>query len=166
MHRGSRAEKKAQIARAMKAEKEVTKLKAQVAELLAQVKGGYAIQNKDPGAKDQEDQLVLLDMAVTTAKSSAAAGREAAQKAREEEAKWKARAGVWEERCEKATAELAQMKEGLAELGEVETQMQEAEVAKAREDARVGGNREMARAGEIRRWRKSERMRGRRWRGR
>ena len=124
----------------------MAELKAQVAGLLAQVKGRYVMKNEDPGAGDLEDQMVLLDMAVTTAKSSAAASREGAQRAREEEAKWKARAGVWEERCETARAELAQMKIGLAELGQVETQTREAEVAKAREETRVEGDREMAQA--------------------
>ena len=106
-HRGSRAEKKAQIARAVKAEKEVAQLKAQVAGLLEQVKGGYVMRNEDPGAKDPDDQMVLLGMAVTTAKSSAAASREAAQRAREEEQKWRTWAGIWEARSEKATADMA-----------------------------------------------------------
>ena len=126
--RGKRAEDRAQRARARKAEVQVAELKAQVADLLAQVKGGYVVQNEDPGAQDQGDQLVLLDMAVTTAKSSAAAGREAAQRARDEEAKWKARAGVWEERYDKATAEMAQ--------GQVEAQAREAEVEEWKEEVR------------------------------
>ena len=65
-----------------------------MAGLLAQVKGSYIMKSEDPGAGDLEDQMALLDMAMTTAKSSAAASREGAQRAQEEETKWKARAGV------------------------------------------------------------------------
>ena len=49
---GGCAEKKAQIAYAIKAKKEVIQLKAQVAGLLEQVKGGYVMQNENPGARD------------------------------------------------------------------------------------------------------------------
>ena len=94
--RGKRSEDRAKRARTRKAEVQVAELEAHVSDLLAQIKAGCVMQNEDPGAKDQGGQFGLLVMAVTTAKSSAAAGREATQRARGDEAKWKARAGVWE----------------------------------------------------------------------
>ena len=74
-----------------------------------------------------EDEMVLLDMAVTRAKSSVATSREGAQRAREEEAKWKARAGVWEERSKKADAEKERIQKRWAGLVTVEVQIREAE---------------------------------------
>jgi hypothetical protein len=73
------------------------------------------------------------------------------ERAREEEQRGTARAGAWEEQCEKARAELEQTKSELAELGAVKAQMREVEVAKAREEAKVEIDREKEEArGQVR----------------